>query len=366
MGTIIGVGLFSLPYIASRAGIWMMLLYLLLLGGVTVFIGWIYGEVALRTEGLHRLPGYAERYLGPGSKWVAFATGGLGLCGALLAYLIVGGGFLFWLLEPFFGGSLFLYVLIFFGVGAYLVYRGVRSIAQTEFLSLIAFFIILIFVFRRALPLIDMRHLLHFDMAYLFLPYGAVLFSLAGTTVIPELKDMLIEQPARLKKVVLLGTIGAVLLYLLFIVTIVGVTGPATSEDAISGLRGLLNGNMISLMFAFGILTTFTSFLTLGITLKKMLWYDLKMPKHVSWALAMFTPLILYGIGFDSFISVISLTGGVFLGVDIILIILIYIQAKRKSDLLPPYSLNVPRIVLGLLVLLFLLGVAYELWYFAV
>ncbi|MAF20621.1 MAG: hypothetical protein CMI55_02985, partial [Parcubacteria group bacterium] len=72
VGSIIGVGLYSLPYITARVGIWVMLFYFLVLSLVSILIGLIYGEVILRTKGLHRLPGYAEKYLGLGAKRITF------------------------------------------------------------------------------------------------------------------------------------------------------------------------------------------------------------------------------------------------------------------------------------------------------
>ena len=68
MGHIIGVGIFSLPFIASRVGIWTMLFYFLILGGITILFELLYGEVILRTREKHRLPGYAEKYLGGWAK----------------------------------------------------------------------------------------------------------------------------------------------------------------------------------------------------------------------------------------------------------------------------------------------------------
>ena len=71
-GTIIGVGLFSLPYITSRVGIWVMLGYLLVLGTVVLMVHLMYGEITLRTDAVCRLPGYAGRYLGNWAKVLAF------------------------------------------------------------------------------------------------------------------------------------------------------------------------------------------------------------------------------------------------------------------------------------------------------
>ena len=201
-GTIIGVGLFSLPYITAKVGIFTMLFYFLVLGIVTSLIGLFYGEIALRTKGLHRLPGYAEKYLGKRAKIIAFISSSLGLTGAILAYLIIGGRFLESILQSCFGGSDFIYVLIFFLAGAILTYFGIGSIAKVESFLLILFFFILGFIFYKSFWIIDVENLLNFDIKYLFLPYGAILFSLSGTTLIPEVKEMLSKNPKKLKKLI--------------------------------------------------------------------------------------------------------------------------------------------------------------------
>jgi len=91
VGTVIGVGLFGLPYVALKVGFAVVLFYFIFIGIVTALVLLIYGEIILRTEGVHRLPGYAEKYLGIWGKRVAFLSIVLTLVGALLAYLIVGG-----------------------------------------------------------------------------------------------------------------------------------------------------------------------------------------------------------------------------------------------------------------------------------
>jgi tyrosine-specific transport protein len=364
-GTIIGVGLFSLPYITARVGIWLMLFYFLIIGIVIILTSLIYGEIVLRTKGLHRFPGYAEKYLGQTGKLIAFMASGLALTGAILAYLVVGGGFLASLFGPIFGGSYFLYVLIYFSFGAILIYFGIKSIARTEFFLLILFFVVLGLIFWRGFPSISVGHLFVFDPKYLFLPYGAVLFSLSTAGIIPELKEILKDNPASLKKVIFLGILIAILTYLFFIFIITGITGLDTSTEAITGLKSFLGNGIVSLALVFGLLTTFTSFLTLGLTLKKVFWYDFKLKKNLSWALACFTPLLLFVLGLKDFIVIISFVGGIALAVRVIITILIYLKAKTKGDLKPAYSLKLPRLLIYSLVLFFVLGIIYQIIYFA-
>ncbi|KKN87667.1 hypothetical protein LCGC14_0257180, partial [marine sediment metagenome] len=108
-GTIIGVGLFSLPYITSKVGIFVMLGYFLVLGALVIILHLFFGELSLRTPDFKRLPGFAKIYLGKWGQLVAYISTILGLFGALLAYLIIGGQFLESLLSPFLGGNSLFY-----------------------------------------------------------------------------------------------------------------------------------------------------------------------------------------------------------------------------------------------------------------
>ncbi len=341
-----------------------MLIYFLILGAVVTIYSLFYGEISLRTKGLHRLPGYARKYLGVWGERLALFSNSLGLSGALLAYLIVGSGFLFSLFKPILGGSSFIYLLIFFSVGAILIYFGIKSIAQVELSLLILFFAILVFVFVRGFSLITAEHLFVFNAGYLFLPYGAVLFSLSGIALVPEVKEMLSRNRTALKKLIVLAIAISVITYLFFIYLILGISGSDVSVDAITGLGKFLSQGIISLALIFGFLTVFTSFLTIGLTLKKILWYDLKLNKDLAWALACFVPLILFIIGLNNFITVISLAGGVFLAIDAILITLVYLKAKTRGELKPAFSLNLPRFLIYALILFFILGIIYEIIYF--
>ena len=366
VGTIIGVGLFSLPYLAVRSGVWTMLGYFLLLGGVTILIKLIYGEIVLRTKDIHRLPGYVGKYLGEKWKKVSFVSNAVGLTGALLAYLLIGGGFLHSLLGQFFGGDRTFYTLILFIVGAALIYFGIRSISVIESLSLILLFVVLWLIFQKGSFLIETKNFLLGDWKYFFLPYGAILFSLSGTSLIPEVREMLGRRPQDLKKVIFWAIGIAVLVYALFILIIAGITGQNTTPDAITGLKNIFGNGLVGLALIFGFLTVFTSFLTIGLTLKKILWYDMGLKENLSWFLSCFVPLALFLAGLDNFIAIISLAGGVFLGLDVTLMILVYLKAKKQGDLKPAYSLNLSRFLIYALILFYALGAIYEVWYFVV
>ena len=353
-GTIIGVGLFSLPYITSKVGFWVMLGYFLVLGTLVIIVHLFFGELSLKTPDFKRLPGFAKIYLGNWGKNIAFISIILGLFGAMLAYLIVGGEFLTAALAPIFGGSNLLYTIFYFILGSYLVYSGIRAIAKIEFWGLVLFFLILIVIFFKGFPHLKFANLFPLpDLGQLFLPYGAVLFSLWGAALIPEVEEMLRENKKLLKRIIPIAILIPIFIYLFFIYLILGITGPQTTESALIGLKSFLGNKIVSLGLFFGVLATFTSFIALGVTLKKVFWYDLKIPHSLAWILTCFLPLILFLIGIKSFISVISFIGAIVLGIDGILILSMYrkIRPERKFLIYP-------------LTLIFLGGIIYGIIYF--
>lgn len=366
-GTIIGVGLFTLPYITSKVGFWIILGYFAALSVIVILIHLLYAEVVMRTQGEHRLPGYAEIYLGRPGKILALMTMIFGIGGALFCYLVVGSGFLSSLLSPVLGdGSLF-YLVIFFFLGASLIFFGIKSISKIEFFGLILFLTALLLIFFKGLPFIKMENLLTkvpvFDRP-LFLPYGAILFALWGAALIPEITELMKNQLKNLRKLIPLAIIIPALVYLFFIFLVTGITGPATSKEAIIGLKNFLGNGIISLGLFFGVLTTFTSFITLGLTLKKVFWYDLKIPSNIAWLIACFGPLALYLVGFKDFIKIIGLVGGVMLGIEGIIIILVYLKAKIKSELQPAWQISLPKSLIYPLTIFLILGIIYEIFYF--
>ena len=74
VGTIVGAGIFGIPFAMLKSGIVPGLFYLFLLGAIICLLHLFFGEVCLRTSGKHRLVGYANIYLGKWGKTVATLT----------------------------------------------------------------------------------------------------------------------------------------------------------------------------------------------------------------------------------------------------------------------------------------------------
>lgn len=323
-GTIIGVGIFGLPYVALKSGFFVVLVYFIIVAALTIAIHCLLGEVAHDTGRIARIPGYAQEYLGAAAKRISFIISSAGLIGALLAYLILGSQFLYSFFSPFFGGPFFLYALFFFILGAILIYRGIGTIGTFQVIIQAIFILLLFLFFFKGLPYLNFDNLFTFDSNSFAMPYGIILFSLWGVALVPEVKEMVERDREKMLKVLLWGIILAALCYIFFTFSILVVSGVNTTKDAITGFSNAIGNRVVAAGYVFGLIITFTSFITLGLTLKKIFSYDLRINKYVSWAIACFTPFILYIFGLRNFINVIGLTGAFFLGMEGIIVILIY------------------------------------------
>jgi len=352
--TIIGAGFLALPYVTSKVGFWIVLGYFLVLGPLVILIHHFFCEVALRTPGLMRLPGYARYHLGKWAGRIALCSSLFSMWGALLSFLIIGGEFLKGLLGHFFGEEELIYTLIYFLPAAILILLGIRPIARVEFVGMILFFLIVITIYFQGRHLLGIENLFpQPNFTYLFLPYGVILFALWGVHPVPEVKEMLRGKRDLLKMVIPISVLIPILLYLFFIYVILGITGPQIGEGLVPALKATLGESGASLVFLLGILTTFTSFLTLGLTIKKIFWYDLKMNKTLAWAIACFIPLFLFLSGIIEFVQVVFFVGAVMLGIDGILISLMYKKINPEG-----------KFIVYPLILIFFGGMVYALFYY--
>ncbi len=357
-GTIIGAGLFSLPYITSVVGISIMLGYVIVLGIVCFLLHYFLGEICLKTPDFLRLPGFAKYHLGKKAQKIAYFSGITGLLGAVLAYLILGGEFLTTLLQPSFGGDVIHYTTIYFLFSSAFIYFGIKAIAKVEFWGIVVFFIVLFLTFFEGLGEISVSNLLftrkgEFD---LFLPYGAILFAFAGMALVPEIEETLSlnKEKKKLLKIISIGFLLSVFISLFFIFTVLGISGENTTKEALVGLENTLGGGVSTMMLFFGLIVIFTSIVTIGLTVKKILWYDLKIPEKISFVIASFIPFLLFLVGVKDFVVVIGVVGGVMIAIDAILILFMYEKIKTKKVRLITYPL----------IFVFLLGIIYEIIYF--
>ena len=294
-------------------------------------------------------------YFGEKSKKIALTLVISGSFGVLLVYLIVGGQFLSAVFSPILGGNPTAYVFLYFAIAAAVIYFDVKIISKIELWSLI------FLIFTLSLIFVKYFYGMNFGNIFaspekissnLFLPYGAILFSLWGTGLIPEVEEMIIGRKHLLKKIVVASILFPAIVYFLFILLVLSITGAGTTDSALVGLKNYLGNGLSSLALLAGATTIFAAFISGGLLLKKNFMYDMGMAKLPSWALTCFVPLVLFLVGFNAFIPLISFVGGVILGINGILILRIYGKIGGKKMVIYP------------LAIIFAIGIIYEIMYF--
>lgn len=317
--------MFALPFVFASAGFVTGLFYLILFTFVFSTIHRMYAEIIESTPGKHRLVGYAGIYLKKLGFVTAIVTTLLGLIFALTAYVSLAGEFV-GLVAPQFGVLISPYV--FWIVGALAVLLSFKRVAVLEFgVTLAIGLIVLALFFIGFLQDLTVSVPL-FNMSNLFFPYGIVLFALSGRAAISALSDYYERRGLSKDKfhaAIKIGTIAPAFVYLIFALAIFWLSDGNVSEDALTGIKHL-SPVILSMVAGLGIFALWTSYFFIGIEVRDIFRYDLKFPYPLAVGAVTFLPIILFTFGISNFIKLIGIAGGVFLAIESIVVVLIYMK----------------------------------------
>ncbi len=360
VGTTIGAGAFAIPYVFSQSGVITCLIYFFIVGILAIFLHLFFGEIVLRTKDETRLIGLAKKYLGQKGKLLVGVALIIGTVGSLLIYIILAGQFLSLIFPNLLSSASF--SLLAWIVLAFLVFLGTHSIAKAEiFMNAFLFLVgglIIVFCF----PKIQTSNFILSNSKVLFLPFGIFLFSMVGWSAVPESEDILVDKK-KLKKAIITALLVCLAFYILFGLAISGVTGKATTQEAFLGLVPYLGKNIIILAGIFGLLAVATSFITIANYLKNTLVFDLKIPKRISFVLAVGLPALLFLLGLRSFVSLVATLGAVIGLIEGGSIVLIWLKAKKMGDRNPEYQVKLPKVFAYLSIGLLLAGSLAQFFY---
>jgi len=358
MGGVIGAGILGIPFVFAKAGILYGMINLAVVALLVLTVYLYMGEVMLRTNGIHQLTGYAEKYLGKiGKGLMAFALI-FGIYGALIAYLLGIGD----ILTALLGGQPFFYITAIFIVFSALIYAGIKVVSKSEFLfsylkiAVFATLIISMIAFFKFSNI----HAAQFSLKTSLLPYGVVLFSLMAFPSLPEAREILVNEEKDMKKVLLISTLIPTIIYALFALFFIGVLGNNVGEVAILTLNSVGYLQFI-LGFVFAALAMTTAYLSLGLALQEMYEYDYKINHNISFLLTCIMPYVLIILGIKSFVRTLSMVGAVAGGLTAILIVLMFLESKKKGERHPEYVIKRHKILGWIIIVLFALGIVHEI-----
>ena len=120
---------------------------------------------------------------------------------------------------------------------------------------------------------------------------------------------------------------------MLFALAVAGATGLQTSEVATIGLGAKFGNGVLVLGNIFAVLAMAGGFIGSGIALKQNLVWDNKLNKILAEFLVISVPILLFLAGLRQFISILSVSGGVFIAIEAIVLIIVCWRARKKGDL---------------------------------
>lgn len=362
IAAIVGVGMFTLPYAGTQAGLLVLLGYFLGLGLIQHWLHKLYAEIVLSTKQPHRLPGYAGIYLGTKSKKLMTLLVVIASYGSLLAYTLIGGDFLYQLMRPYWGGTVFFYTSVLLLLRSAIIAFGLKWITRVETVLTAGLLGTIIVIAAFLGDHASLSNIVLWQPINIFFPYGAVFFAVNGLIAVNNVCLIMKKEPKRIKSALRTGIIVSILIMAFFSIMIMSLSGGATSPDALSGLGNAVQPAVYVVLLLIGFVTVTTSFLIVAEALEEMYIWDLGLPRGLAWLLVAAVPYILYLFGAHDITKVVGLAGAVSGGLlgafSLAIALRVRANPERKS---PVTSLLTPTIAYAL-TLMFLLGVAYQLW----
>lgn len=349
--TIIGLGVFVLPYAYIHSGNYFWLWFLIILISFLI-LHLVYGEIVFYIKEKHNLPGLAEKFFGKHFKkyvWI-LDFGGIQL--VFWAYLIA--------LPPIVNSLVFInpLVLKLFVVFSIILLITLETNIFARADSFIAFFLLLtfawiIFIF---LPKIDLSNL-EFRFLDPLLSYGILIFSFTGYSSLQIVYDLIGINKRKFLLINIISLLLVATLYASFVISIVGFLGRDVSQEAISSLSKAIDKKTLFLLVTLAFLNIYTTFVTLAFYLKRGLYVDYGLTKFKSWFYTSLPMLIFVFLDFKDLARLISAIGSLFIAFNLIVILFCYLRLKEKR------YFQIPDFIIYFLIALFGLGFVFSLFY---
>jgi amino acid permease len=351
----VGDGVFALPYIFYSAGWLLSLFYVAALAAIIIMAHSLYLATLEKVGEKQRLLGLAKRYFGSGGFWLAFCAIVIGLLLTLVAYLILGAQFIHLAIPTLRERYEF---IVFLALMAIPLFLDDAYVMELELAGIICTTAAILLVFLTAIPHVTFAGVPAVDWHNFFLPFGTVLFALAGWTSI----EPAYEAHKRSKgkggpwTALAMGTGFAAVLYIMFSAGIIGSTG-TVSADTLSGLAQwpFWKKEMIAIL---GLIAVATVYMPISREIKNALEKDLGWGKIAPRLTILLFPPLLVFLGLNNFLFVVGVVGGVFLSTQYLLII----SVGRKALELSPAK----KALLNAATALFLAAAVYSVYTFIV
>jgi len=348
VGTIIGAGILGIPYVTAKAGIVAGLGWILLLGMVFLTVNLCFGEVIARTKGHHHIVSLCNRYLGRYGKWVMALSFLVGTYGALVAYTIGEGEVLAQLLPI----SPLQASMIFYVIASLVVLGGMRWFERFESFFVMLLLAVVLLTIVVGLPYASEANLTPLSEHW-FLPYGVIVFAYMGMGILPDVRQSAGKK--MFKTAIVWGSLIPMAVYAAFALIVVAITGTATTQVATVGVGRVLGSTGILVLNGFAVIAMATSFVGLGFALREIM-IEAGYSNLKSGLLTFGIPLLIFFGANEGFVRTLNFAGVVSGGLAGILIMAMFVKAKKKGNQSPVFSTDLPFWLVVCIAVLFVVG----------
>lgn len=333
-GTIIGAGIFSLPYVFSQIGIFAGIGYLILFASIYASVYSMYASLLAKEEGAHDFFFLAKKYLPVWAVPTVIVTTIGGLLFALLAYLT--------LISPFvsfaWGVGGWWIIFIFWVVSSLFIFVKVNALGWAEFFGTASILCAVLFIAFLAFGSLASAQapssggIVSFSL--ILMPFGPILFSFAGRSAISQVVRIWKEgkKAFSLYAVIRGGVFIPAVVYIIFALSIIVLSPYSVSGDSLSGLV-TLPFYAKTILAIVGFFTLWTSYIMLTNNTRDILLYDMRFPKVIAFGVPILIPLFLLFLGLDDFMEVVEIAGGIFVALEGLFMVWMWYRAFPRHPL---------------------------------
>ena len=301
----VGAGILSVPYLASHNSCRETVFILIFAYLVALVLHLIIAELSYNNNGAQFVKCFDSELFAGKIKtvltWTAFILLGVSVIVNVSAFL-TGAAAVF---AQWFGLPDFVGILIFYVLGAGVVFVGMKLVGICEKYAVIAMVIVMGVIFvatlmrgTEALP----TGWRGFNNALAL--FGMISFSLSAVMSTPQVVKGLGGDKKRIRSSIALGlAVNASLIFLITLTTLLGTGGDVSEKGAFVDLARRFGGWVAVVGYVFTLLALATSFWANTLNLRDIVSEQTGWGRRLSWLIASLPCLVLAMLGLDSFVG---------------------------------------------------------------
>lgn len=301
----VGAGILSVPYLASHNSFRETVFILIFAYLVALVLHLIIAELSYNNNGAQFVKCFDSELFAGKIKtvltWTAFILLGVSVIVNVSAFL-TGAAAVF---AQWFGLPDFVGILIFYVLGAGVVFVGMKLVGICEKYAVIAMVVVMGVIFvatlmrgTEALP----TGWRGFNNALAL--FGMISFSLSAVMSTPQVVKGLGGDKKRIRSSIALGlAVNASLIFLITLTTLLGTGGDVSEKGAFVDLARRFGGWVAVVGYLFTLLALATSFWANTLNLRDIVSEQTGWGRRLSWLIASLPCLVLAMLGLDSFVG---------------------------------------------------------------